>query len=101
MHNFPFTELVLPGLPIDVVDLVVPSPARLALLLQLDLRLAQDDMPIKGSTRMLIRRDTVAGQWFQVMASLHCLFANYEVNPPSPPMVWFCEVSSSSSLVRP
>ena len=49
-----------------MVDLLIPSPARLALLLDLDLRLPEEDMPIKGSSVLLVRRDSIPKEWFQV-----------------------------------
>ena len=55
---------------LSVVDLLIPSPARLALLLDLDLRLPEEDMPIKGSSVLLVRRDSIPKEWFQVSTNL-------------------------------
>lgn len=40
-------------------ELVIPSNKRLALLLQFDLKVQEDDMPVKGSRRVMLRKDFI------------------------------------------
>lgn len=51
---------------LSLVDLLIPSSVRLALILELDLRLPAEDMPIKGSNVFIVYKDSIPPTWFQV-----------------------------------
>ena len=64
---------------LSLVDLLIPSSVRLAILLELDLRLPAEDMPIKGSNVFLIYKDSIPASWFQVTISVYtwlCMYAH-------------------------
>eukprot|EP01036_Dinobryon_divergens_P027476 gene27477-36254_t len=50
---------------LSLVDLLIPSSVRLALILELDLRLPAEDMPIKGSNVFIVYKDSIPPTWFQ------------------------------------
>ena len=77
------------------MDLLIPSSVRLALVLELDLRLPAEDMPIKGSNVFLVHKDSIPPTWFQVRISESYICVRMYV------CIYVCMVSSINIFVFP